>query len=88
MDYAKDWVEESFQYGKMEIPLGDDMWYFYPAGYYHFEGSYLGTFEDYAQMETVVDGMVPFYYQGGNSQFILVRYGDVYCMQKGSYWGE
>ncbi|MBQ1207843.1 MAG: hypothetical protein IIX65_04885 [Lachnospiraceae bacterium] len=88
LEYAEKWVKESFAYGKYEAPLSEDMWYFYPSGYYHFEGWYLGTFESYAEMETVVDGMVRFYYQGGNPQFILVKYGDVYCMQKGTHWGE
>ena len=85
--YARRWIEERFQYGMYQVPLGGEMWYFYPSGYYHFEGSYLGTFEDYAETETVVDGMVPFYYQGSNPQFILVKQGDVYCMQKGTQWG-
>lgn len=37
---------------------------------------------------TLVDGMVPFYYQGGEGVFdyILLKYGNVYRLQKASKW--
>ncbi|MBQ8813340.1 MAG: hypothetical protein IJZ85_02430 [Lachnospiraceae bacterium] len=73
--------------------FGEDIWYFYPAGYFRYDGpgGIMGGFEDYAAYaDIMVDGMLPFYSQGsdGAVAFMLMRDGDVYRMQKAGYWGE
>lgn len=72
--------------------LGEEIWYFYPDGYFRYDGrGIMGSFEQYASSAYVmVDGMLPFYSQGSDGAvvFILMRDGDVYRMQKGSVWGE
>jgi len=72
--------------------FGEDIWYFYPAGYFRYDGpgGIMGSFEDYAAYAHImVEGMLPFYSQGsdGAVAFMLMRDGDVYRMQKAVCWG-
>ena len=85
------WIEGQYgENGQNQISaLPEDMWVFLPKGYYKYEGCSLVTFMDeVSYATTVVDGMVPFYYQGGEGVFdyILMKYGNVYRLQKARQW--
>jgi len=90
--YAESWMTtQSFI---NQIPLEEDVWYFWPRGYYRYEGvaGIEGSFGymDVWGIAELVDGMKPFYYQGGPgaTEYLLMKMGDVYRMQKGYRWGE
>lgn len=84
--YIEEWMSDNIESLRKIRAVPDDMWYFIPGGYYRFEGFDLGNFhEAEAQQSGEAEGMVGFWNQGSDEgawMFVLMKYGNVYRLQK------
>lgn len=83
--YVRDWLLYHADASGF-IPVGEDMWYFVPRGYFNYTGECEGmTMEDVMAEypELVVGGKVPLVDEENsqNTVFILMRRGNVYRLQ-------
>ena len=69
--FAREWVERYIGDQSSFIPLEEDMWRFYANGTYRLE-------EEMIPLSGGIDG---------GTEFLLMKYGDVYRVQNTGYWG-